>query len=492
MLFIYLNVDKSVEFFGLLDLVFRRWGYCKMDMEITTKTFDERDEFQRKSIAEKAIKLLKSDIDISPMVIDGSWGTGKTEFCHKLINLMKEDETHSIIYIDAFKADHINEPLMTVLAEIIKTLPEDSRRESFIKKILPAVRFGIKALAKASVSHLLRQDFADVAEDFTDEIEEATDKAIDATAELILKEHVEAEKNLKTLQAALTEIASNSPIVIFIDELDRCRPSFAIDMLEIIKHTFDVDGVSFVLITNTQQLKASINHCYGQAVDAQRYIDKFVKFRFELSPRSNRNFLSPVLAASDYFFTLSIERGILTDSNVMGSNFEEAVNHLIRSNNLSLREIETLARHMQVAQSLSNSQMFNTDQRLGIVLLNTIIVMMICFQPELLVQIKNNVLDANALGVFLGIARLSILEDGYIEHQNPSSPGHSVRIRPNAVEVMMVILTEECNYNAEKYTPSKWQKIEWDDYIKEFMDGIPNEGEVRARLMKVESLMSLD
>ena len=47
-------------------------------MDITTKTFDERDEFQRRSIAEKAIKLLKSDIEISPMVIDGSWGTGKT------------------------------------------------------------------------------------------------------------------------------------------------------------------------------------------------------------------------------------------------------------------------------------------------------------------------------------------------------------------------------------------------------------------------------
>ena len=107
-----------------------------MDMDITTKTFDERDEFQRRNIAEKAIKLLKSDIDISPMVIDGSWGTGKTEFCHKFINLMKEDETHSIIYIDAFKADHVNEPLMTVLAEITKILPEGPRRDAFINRIL--------------------------------------------------------------------------------------------------------------------------------------------------------------------------------------------------------------------------------------------------------------------------------------------------------------------------------------------------------------------
>ena len=179
-----------------------------MDMDITTRTFDERDEFRRKSIAEKAIKLLKSDIDISPMVIDGGWGTGKTEFCHKLINLMKEDDTHSVIYIDAFKADHINEPLMTVLAEIIKILPNESTRERFIKKVLPTVRFSLKSLAKAGISHLLRQDFADVAEDFTNEIEEATDKAIDATAELDRLQSIASDDNNPVaIDIKLTELA---------------------------------------------------------------------------------------------------------------------------------------------------------------------------------------------------------------------------------------------------------------------------------------------
>ena len=164
-----------------------------MDMDITAKTFGGqggRDEFQRKSIAEKAIKLLKSDIDISPMVIDGSWGTGKTEFCHKLINLMKEGSTHNIIYIDAFKADHVDEPLMTVLAEIIKILPEGPRRKAFINRVLPAVRYTIKTVAKAGVSHILRQDFADLANDFDEVIQKAADDSIDKTAELILKDHV--------------------------------------------------------------------------------------------------------------------------------------------------------------------------------------------------------------------------------------------------------------------------------------------------------------
>ena len=55
-------------------------------------TFDYRDEFDRKSIAEKVIKLLDAEMDFCPMAIDGGWGTGKTEFCHKLINLIKEQD----------------------------------------------------------------------------------------------------------------------------------------------------------------------------------------------------------------------------------------------------------------------------------------------------------------------------------------------------------------------------------------------------------------
>ncbi|MBJ6977682.1 P-loop NTPase fold protein, partial [Vibrio cholerae] len=76
-------------------------------------------------------------------------------------------------------------------------------------------------------------------------------------------DHVEAESSLQALQQALKSIAEQKPIVLFIDELDRCRPNFSVLMLETIKHTFDVEGVQFVLITNTNQLKASINHCYG-------------------------------------------------------------------------------------------------------------------------------------------------------------------------------------------------------------------------------------
>ena len=456
-----------------------------MDMDITAKTFGGqggRDEFQRKSIAEKAIKLLKSDIDISPMVIDGSWGTGKTEFCHKLINLMKEGSTHNIIYIDAFKADHVDEPLMTVLAEIIKILPEGPRRKAFINRVLPAVRYTIKTVAKAGVSHILRQDFADLANDFDEVIQKAADDSIDKTAELILKDHVEAEKSLQTLQTALTAIASQDPIIIFIDELDRCRPNFAVDMLEIIKHTFDVEGVSFVLVTNTQQLRASINHCYGQAVDAQRYLDKFIKFRFELSAHSIRNLNYPVLAATDHFFKLARDKECLPNELLGKGLFRKAIEHLVKHQNLSLREIETLILHIQIVQNLSNSETFSERMYFGYVLLRLIAVMLVCFRPSILSRIKHEHIDASLLGDFLGVKEIPVINDGSLSHQ--------YIVRPEAFEVMMVVLARDCTQNTENYTPSDDKLEEWALYMDRFMDGTPYKGRAIKLILETANIMA--
>lgn len=244
---------------------------------------DARDEFNRKPIAEKIIKLLISDIDLSPMIIDGDWGTGKSEFCHKLINKFRaEHDNAQILYIDAFQADHADNPLMTIIAEIMRLIPDEQKKKGFLKKALPVIRYGTKALLKAGVSHIMKESADDIADGFEKEIQDAANTAIDATVTALLKDHEKAENNLKALQALLTELAKDNPILIFIDELDRCRPDFSVNMLEVIKHTFNVENVKFVLVTNTIQLKAAINHAYGESIDASRYLDKFIKFTIQL------------------------------------------------------------------------------------------------------------------------------------------------------------------------------------------------------------------
>lgn len=188
-----------------------------METQSLEKTFATHDEFNRKPIAENIIRLLTSPIDLSPMVIDGGWGTGKTEFCQKLIRLMgQQHPDYQPIYIDAFRSDHSGEPLLALLAEIIKACtPEDtdgkpSERKRLTREISKLAKFGIKTGANALFRYFLKQSMDDLAEEFrqiTDEQEaknaaeavtevaaKITDYTIDATVEALLKEQIEAEK----------------------------------------------------------------------------------------------------------------------------------------------------------------------------------------------------------------------------------------------------------------------------------------------------------
>ena len=67
------------------------------------------------------------------------------------------------------------------------------------------------------------------------------------------------------------------PLFVFVDELDRCRPDYAIELLEGIKHLFGVPGVYFVVATNTVQLGESVKAVYGSGFDGVRYLKEILR-----------------------------------------------------------------------------------------------------------------------------------------------------------------------------------------------------------------------
>ncbi|EEZ71961.1 P-loop NTPase fold protein [Neisseria cinerea] len=388
-----------------------------METQALEKTFDTHDEFNRKPIAENIIKLLTLPIDLSPMVIDGGWGTGKTEFCQKLIRLMEQQQlNYQPVYIDAFRSDHSGEPLLALLAEIIKTCtPEDTdeqpseQRKNITRKVAKAAGFVMKTVAKAAVGHVLKQNTDDLAEEFqqimngdqdADSLAETvTDAAvtiashtIDATVEALLKEQIEAEKNLETLKACLTELAADKPIILFIDELDRCRPDYAVDMLEVIKHVFDIENVKVVLVTNTKQLRATINHRYGVEVDAQKYLDKFLKYSFALPEKVVAQTEQYRVWVSIHHFKQLIKGRDIGGVLFSGYGVMECINEMIKRNNLSLRETERLVRFLEIYHSLSHG--FGARNELPTLWLRVVGVFIFCFYPSLMDDINKNRTDA--------------------------------------------------------------------------------------------------
>ena len=312
-------------------------------------TFSSRDEFTRKPIAEKIIKLLNSDIDVSPLIIDGKWGTGKTEFCFKLKNLIEADNIndYKVGYVNAFQADHANEPLLTLIAEVAGFYGEDDdKRKSFIKNAIPYLRLvsgiGIKAIASLAFGKYAA-DIPDEFQEGLDAIEEGSDSFIDQSLESMIKDQVEAEKNLSTLKEALKNIASTTPVILLIDELDRCRPDFAVMMLETIKHVFDVKNVQIILITNAEQLKATIKHSYGSETNSHDYLYKFFKYQINLPTATKDTEGKSIENNVTHFKT------VVRDSKVIPQAFKDNeflydISKFVKIAHLSLRKVEQVVR----------------------------------------------------------------------------------------------------------------------------------------------------
>lgn len=355
-------------------------------------TFADRDEFNRKAIAENIIKLLDADVDFCPMVIDGGWGTGKTEFCRKLINLIKEQDAQrpasaqevtaradrtaagaaggampgdaasqpaadesrpadvqaaalpperAIIYLDAFASETVDDPLLCILAAIRAEFPEEKKKE-ISRKALPVVKTLGKVAGKVAFAHLFKQDLEEVSEELAEAASEGAAALVEQTVDKLLDQYANAQGNIDALKNVMAKAAEERPILFFIDELDRCRPDVALSILELVKHVFDVPGIKFVFVANMQQLKAVIRKRYGQDVDADVYLEKFVNLSIMLPSVDNKTQQNAacMLLEKELQYT-----GLFNNKCREYKNF---INHFVEKYDIRLRGIKKLIGNIKI------------------------------------------------------------------------------------------------------------------------------------------------
>lgn len=371
-------------------------------------TFENRDEYGRKNVADKVTKLFSSEVNVSPMIIDGRWGQGKTEFCYKLINQL-EDSDINCVYIDAYKNDHIDDPLLTIFSSIVEHIGDVEKKDKLIKKAIPVLSFGLKVLGKAAISWGLKQDSETIADDFDSAIQKSGDAIFDAVAKNLITDYQEKEANLDALNKALLVATENEKLFIFIDELDRCRPSFSIEIIEKIKHVFDIPSITFVLVTNSEQLKASVNHIYGQHIDAEDYINKFINFTVRLNQFTgepyNRSFNS-----TNHFRSLVDSHQDLAFISGKQSNINQFVVELIEKNNFSLRQVEKLISRIRAINVISNPPMISMPLTGCLILVS--IIFLDCSLPQEIDRIERGELIGNEITKTLNLKVRERLDNG--------------------------------------------------------------------------------
>tara|TARA_B100002049_G_scaffold235412_2_gene219745 strand:- start:1430 stop:3013 length:1584 start_codon:yes stop_codon:yes gene_type:complete len=246
--------------------------------------------------------------------LDAEWGAGKTYFLKRWSEDLKA--SHPVVYIDAWAIDYLESPLMTVLSEIIEQLRLQTDKIDSTetqKKLTEVVKAAAPRIGSALMKRYLGFDFNifDSAEP-VDSKPDGSIKEIDFSKagekvlEVFCKEVTDSKKSVKTLKLAIQNwveyvvehpvkemdtITKSFPAFIFIDELDRCKPTYAVEMLEAIKHVFDIPGLVFVVATNTHQLSHTVKAVYGNGFNAEGYLSRFFDNRYYLKTELNRELI---------------------------------------------------------------------------------------------------------------------------------------------------------------------------------------------------------
>lgn len=258
--------------------------------------------------------ILQAQELASAIAIDGRWGSGKTFFVRQtkmVINALnpsstideetkvkatvrlpfpkndEENENYSIaVYYDAWENDNDTEPVLSLIYEIAKQLSVDfSLSDISIVKTAGAI---IEAISGHNINGI--KDALTSEDPFKK-----------------FKKEKDVEQKIKDFFSCLLAERGNR-LVIFIDELDRCKPTFAVHLLEQIKHYIYDDRITFVFSVNLEQLQHTIKNYYGVDFDSCRYLDRFFDLRISMPPANMEKFYSEIGLGSRYYVDIVTKR----------------------------------------------------------------------------------------------------------------------------------------------------------------------------------------
>lgn len=281
------------------------------------------------------------------LAVDAPWGSGKSWIAKRLPGHFELDNRiGKCVYIDAFEFDYHQDPFAVIASTIIDAYKGQSKEVASFKKAAKKVlATGVPAVAKSIVNVGFKAvgiDTDSLAEAIADGIGTASEKTIDAMLTTASQTSAITEVFKQKLAGLATTSPGNTPLVIVIDELDRCRPSYALELLERVKHLFDVPNVVFVLFVHTPAIHSAIRKTYGSEIDPSGYLRKFISVTIGL-PISE----TPDYSAADHtnFFKKFLNAQYPLDSNSSSEKekeFRESLVAFSSAFNASFRDIENV------------------------------------------------------------------------------------------------------------------------------------------------------
>lgn len=316
-------------------------------------------EFLTSVLTEQARVLSERQQRGLTVALDAEWGAGKTFFIERWADSLRR-QGYPVVMFDAWKHDLGEAPAIVLMAAIDEGLREWLGRTSIHaetkERALALGRKGIRQLRRAVMpaggvilSGLLKKytgiavkDLKSVynaAGDDDDDVDDSTndapssdvqakeadsdeqakiDAGLDRIFEKMLSEQTQRIEAIAGFREEMGRVisliredgAARMPVFVFVDELDRCRPSYAISLLEEIKHIFGMPQVCFVVSTNITQLSHSVRAIYGHEFDAEHYLKRFYDQTYTIPNPGNRSYISLLLKESPLSNRKKIDCGL--------------------------------------------------------------------------------------------------------------------------------------------------------------------------------------
>ena len=266
--------------------------------------------------------------------VDGAFGSGKTSFLKMLAAHLRLDHGADVVIFNAWQQSHTREPLTDIASALASGRSRKWRKLARIASKAARRLLGGATTAAVRSSTFGFVDFQGLAGILRTETK--------ATSEAWRSHQSRIDRFKKLLAKLVTR--GGGKLVVIVDELDRCRPDYAIDMLNVVRHLFDVPGVVIVLGVNRVELEHRVKEVFGEGCNADAYLRRFVDLPRRLETPTAGQLLS---------FANSVIHETKLRSSKQSDVFEKSLAHLVAGSYSSLRDAQQMAHLIATVESAS-------------------------------------------------------------------------------------------------------------------------------------------
>ena len=295
------------------------------DIKVSPGNPFEYDNLDRKVTVETLTQLVSSIEGPCVLALDALWGAGKTTFLNIWSQYLR-DGGFTIVKFNAWETDFSGDPFVALCTEMTTSL--DKLRVMGDTKLSEKVA-SVKKSSQVVIQHVISGTVRNMTAGMIDINQMSAAMAGQSAEPQRFVEYQEAKKALENFKGKLEELAcalgktDRRPLIVMIDELDRCRPTYAVELLETTKHLFSVGQIVFVLAINREQLVRAVQGLYGNSFDAEKYLRRFFDIDIRLPQPERDKYVS----------------NLLNSTGIQDSDTHRLLQSFLGASELSLRDI---------------------------------------------------------------------------------------------------------------------------------------------------------